>query len=142
IVLSFYGFMLVGIAGGVGGVLLPSLGAFYHQGDATLGTLFLVSALSYSISSVSTGPLAARLSLRWLLVLGICVLLIGYLGFILEVPFTLLYLVRLCYGVGIGIIETSFNIYLSALPRRTTLLNNLHAFYGVGSLIGPVLASG
>jgi fucose permease len=107
-----------------------------------LGTLFLVSALSYSVSSVSTGPLAARLSLRWLLVLGVCVLLIGYLGFILEVPFALLYLVRLCYGVGIGIIETSLNIYLSALPRRTTLLNNLHAFYGVGSLIGPVLASG
>jgi fucose permease len=142
IALSFYGFMLVGIAGGVGGVLLPSLGAFYHQGDAMLGTLFLVFALSYSISSVCTGPLVARLSLRWLLALGVCVLMIGYLGFIFEVPFVLLYLARLCYGVGIGIIETGFNIYLSSLPRRTTLLNNLHAFYGVGSLIGPVLASG
>jgi MFS family permease len=67
--LSFYGFLLVGLGGGASGVLLPSLGAFYHQGDAVLGTLFLVSALSNTISSVSCGPLAARLGLRWLLAL-------------------------------------------------------------------------
>lgn len=140
--LSFYGFLLVGLGGGAGGVLLPSLGAFYHQGDAVLGTLFLVSALSYAISSVSCGPLAARLGLRWLLALGTCVLLVGFLGFILELPFAFLYVARLCYGVGIGIIETGFNIYLSSLPKRTTLLNNLHAFYGVGALLGPLLATG
>ncbi len=140
--LSFYGFLLVGLGGGAGGVLLPSLSAFYHVGDAVLGTLFLVSALSYSVSSVSCGPLAERLSLRWLLVLGVGVLLLGFLGFILEVPFALLYAARLCYGVGIGMIETGFNIYLSSLPKRTTLLNNLHAFYGVGALLGPLLATG
>ena len=140
--LSFYGFLLVGLGGGAGGVLLPSLGAFYHQGDAVLGTLFLVSALSYAISSVGCGPLMARLDLRWLLALGTCVLLVGFLGFILELPFAFLYVARLCYGVGIGIIETGFNIYLSSLPKRTTLLNNLHAFYGVGALLGPLLATG
>jgi fucose permease len=140
--LSFYGFLLVGLGGGAAGVLLPSLGAFYHQGDAVLGTLFLVSALSYAISSVSCGPLAARLGLRRLLALGTCVLLVGFLGFILALPFAFLYVARLCYGVGIGIIETGFNIYLSSLPKRTTLLNNLHAFYGVGALLGPLLATG
>ncbi|HLZ58423.1 MAG TPA: MFS transporter [Ktedonosporobacter sp.] len=140
--LSFSGFLLVGLGGGAGGVLLPSLGAFYHQGDAVLGTLFLVSALSYTISSLSCGPLAARLGLHWLLALGTGVLLVGFLGFILELPFSFLYVARLCYGVGIGIIETGFNIYLSSLPKRTTLLNNLHAFYGVGALLGPLLATG
>src|SRR5258708_18632712 len=89
--LSFFGFLLVGLGGGAGGVLLPSLGAFYHQGDAVLGTLFLVSALSYAVSSVSCGPLAERLGLRWLLMLGICVLLVCLLGVILELPFAFLY---------------------------------------------------
>jgi fucose permease len=140
--LSFSGFLLVGLGGGVGGVLLPSLGAFYRQGDAVLGTLFLVSALSYAISSISCGPLAARQGLRWLLALGTCVLLLGFLGFILELPFAFLYVARLCYGVGIGIIETGFNIYLSSLPKRMTLLNTLHAFYGIGALLGPLLATG
>jgi fucose permease len=44
-------------------------------------------------------------------------------------------------GFGVGIIETGFNIYVSALPRHAVLLNYLHAFYGVGALIGPLLAS-
>jgi fucose permease len=33
------------------------------------------------------------------------------------------------------------NTYLAALPSATTLLNRLHAFFGVGALIGPALAA-
>jgi fucose permease len=41
----------------------------------------------------------------------------------------------------VGIIETGFNVFITALPRHTTLLNYLHAFYGVGALVGPLIAS-
>lgn len=49
--LSFYSFALVGLSSGVSGVILKSLSTYYHVGDAVLGTLFFVSALSYSLSS-------------------------------------------------------------------------------------------
>src|SRR5579875_2642803 len=136
--LSFYSFALVGLGSGANGVILKSLSTFYHVGDAVLGTLFFVSALSYSLSSFFCGPLAERLSLRWLLVLGTTLFLFGTLGYILEVPFLLLFSFRL----GIGIIETGFNIFISALPGRTSLLNYLHAFFGVGTIFGPLLATG
>jgi len=68
--LSFYSFALVGLSVGVGGVILKSLSTSYHVGDAVLGTLFVVFYLSYSLSSFFCGPLAQRLSLRWLLVVG------------------------------------------------------------------------
>jgi fucose permease len=140
--LSFYSFALVGLNAGAGGVILKSLSTYYHVGDAVLGTLFFISALSYSLSSFFCGPLAERLSLRWLLALGTTLFLLGTLGYILEVPFALLFAFRLCMGLGIGIIETGFNIFISALPRRTSLLNHLHAFYGVGAIFGPLLATG
>jgi fucose permease len=140
--LSFYSFALVGLGSGANGVILKSLSTFYHVGDAVLGTLFFVSALSYSLSSFFCGPLAERLSLRWLLVLGTTLFLFGTLGYILEVPFLLLFAFRLCMGLGIGIIETGFNIFISALPGRTSLLNYLHAFFGVGTIFGPLLATG
>ncbi len=66
---SFYSFALVGLNSGAGGVILKSLSTFYHVGDAVLGTLFFVSALSYTLSSFFCGPLAERLSLHWLLAL-------------------------------------------------------------------------
>jgi fucose permease len=140
--LSFYSFALAGLNIGAGGVVLKSLSTFYHVGDAVLGTLFLVSALSYALSSFFCGPLTERLSLRWLLALGTTFFLLSTLGYMLEVPFTLLLVFRLCMGLGTGIIETGFNIFISALPRRTSLLNYLHAFYGVGTIFGPLLATG
>ncbi|HEY5005237.1 MAG TPA: MFS transporter [Ktedonobacteraceae bacterium] len=140
--LSFYSFALVGLSVGIGGVILKSLSTYYHVGDAVLGTLFVVLYLSYSLSSFFCGPLAERLSLRWLLVVGTALFLFSMLGFILQVPFALLEVSYACMGLGTGIVETGFNIFISAIPRRTSLLNYLHAFFGVGTIFGPLLATG
>ena len=142
IALSFYSFALVGLSTGVGSVILKSLSTSYHVGDAVLGTLFFVLYLSYSISSFFCGPLAERLSLRWLLVVGTTLFLFSMVGFILEVPFALLEISYIGIGLGTGLIETGFNIFISALPRSTSLLNYLHAFFGVGTIFGPLLATG
>jgi fucose permease len=139
--LAFFGFVLIGISGGGNGILLPSLSSFYHVGDATIGLLFLVSSLGYFLSALSSGLLAERLGLRWLLGVGTIILLPGLLCFGLELPFVVLLFARLLIGLGIGIIETGFNVFITALPRHTTLLNFLHAFYGVGALVGPLIAS-
>src|SRR5689334_20989037 len=90
IALSFYSFALVGLSVGIGGVILKSLSASYHVGDAVLGTLFFALYLSYSLSSFFCGPLAERLSLRRLLVVGTILFLFSMVGFIFEVPFALL----------------------------------------------------
>src|SRR6185437_11746316 len=42
---------------------------------------------------------------------------------------------------GTGVLESVLNVYLAGLPGSTTLLNRLHAFFGVGALIGPALAA-
>src|SRR5437764_3778158 len=87
--LAFFGFGLVGMNSGANGVLLPSLSAFYHVGDAVIGLLFLVSSLGYFLSALSSGPLTERLGLRWLLLLGTMIFLLGLLGFGLKLPFVL-----------------------------------------------------
>ena len=139
--LAFFGFILIGLGGGANGVIIPSLSAFYHVGDAVIGLLFLLSSLGYFLSALGSGLLTERLGLRWLLSLGSGILLLGLLGFACQLPFVLLLIARLCMGFGIGIIETGFNIYVSAQPRHTVLLNYLHAFYGAGALVGPLLVT-
>jgi len=139
--LAFFGFALVGTNGGANGVLLPSLSAFYHVGDAVIGLFFLVSSFGYFLSALSSGLLIERLGLRWFLLLGSVAFLLGLLAFALELPFVLLLPARMLLGFGVGIIETGLNIYVTVLPRSTVLLNYLHAFYGVGALVGPLFAS-
>ena len=141
VVLAFFAFVLIGMVGGANGVLLPSLSAFYSVGDAVIGLLFLVSSLGYFLSALSSGLLTEQFGLRWMLLLGAATFLLGMLAFGLRLPFLLLLPARLLLGFGIGMLETGLNIYVTALPRHTILLNYLHAFYGVGALVGPLAAS-
>ncbi len=139
--LAFFGFVLSGINDGIGGVLIPSLSAFYGVNDAVIGLLFFVASFGYFLSALASGLLTQRLGLRWMLLLGTITFLFGVLPFGLKLPFVLLLPARLLLGLSIGLLETGLNIYITALPRSTLLLNYLHAFYGVGALLGPIAAS-
>ncbi len=141
ILLAFFCFILIGISSGAPGVLLPSLSTYYHVNNATIGLLFLVSSIGYFLSAFASGILVERLGMRGFLLVGAGAFLLGTFGFGLEPPFAVILLTRLSVGLGVGMIETGLNIYISALPRSASLLNYLHAFYGVGALIGPVVAS-
>jgi fucose permease len=55
--------------------------------------------------------------------------------------FVALVLVQVASGFGIGVLESVLNVYLAGLPSATALLNRLHAFFGVGALLGPLLAT-
>jgi fucose permease len=141
ILLAFFGFVVIGISGSASGVLLPSLGDYYHVDKAVIGLLFLVSSIGYFLSAFASGMLVERLGTRGFLLLGTVLMLIGEFAFGLKPLFLLVLLARLSLGLGVGIVETGLNIYVSMLPRSATLLNYLHAFYGVGALIGPLIAS-
>ncbi len=139
--LAFFGFVLSGINDGISGVLIPSLSAFYGVNDAVIGLLFFVASFGYFLSALGSGLLTQRLGLRWMLLLGTITFLFGILPFGLKLPFVLLLPARLLLGLSIGLLETGLNIYITALPRSALLLNYLHAFYGVGALLGPIAAS-
>src|SRR5207244_592177 len=43
---------------------------------------------------------------------------------------------------GLGLVDTGLNSYIAELPNNSARLNYLHAFYGMGALVGPLLAAG
>lgn len=138
---AFVGFLLIGMASGAWGVLLPGVSAYYHVGRSVVGLLFFASATGYILSALGTGPLTAKLGQRWYLVIGTALFLFCCLSFSLKPPFVLALLVRLFQGMAGAMIEAGLNLLLVALPNNTALLNALHAFGGAGNLAGPLIAS-
>ena len=138
---AFVGFLLIGMASGAWGVLLPNVSAYYHVGRSVVGLLFFASATGYVLSALGTSLLTAKLGQRWYLVTGTVLLLLCCVSFSLKPPFMLALLIRLFQGMAGAMIETGFNVLLVALPNNTALLNTLHAFGGVGTLAGPLIAS-
>jgi fucose permease len=140
--LAFSGLLLVGLLSGAWGVLLPGLSDFYHINKSVVGLLFFASATGYFLSALCSGFLTQRLGLRWYLILGTAAFLTGNLILFIKPPFALVLLTRIFMGIGVAVIEAGLNMFIAGLPKNnTSFLNYLHAFFGVGALIGPVVAS-
>jgi fucose permease len=139
--IAFFGFALIGANGGAAGVVLPSLSSYYQVDKSVVGLLFLASSTGYFLSAFSSSLLLQKLGPRRFLMMGALTFLLGTLTIGLKPPFVAILATRLFLGFGIAIIETGLNAYVVALPRNTSLLNSLHAFYGAGALFGPVVAA-
>lgn len=141
IAVAFFAFILIGANDGAFGVLLPGIQAHYQIDVTTLGTLFLSSTVGYLIGSFNNGLLIEKLGHARFLMLGATVFLLGTGVVSLMPPFTLLLVAFLILGIGVALLDPALNSYITSLPHSVTLLNYLHAFYGVGAWLSPLLAS-
>ena len=139
--LAFFGFVVIGAMGGASGVLLPSQIAYYHVNTSIIGLLFFTFSTGYVLSAGSAGLFIQKIGQRRYLTWGTAIYLASSFAFSLKPPFTLALVTNLFLGFGMAVIDAGFNALISALPRGTKLLNYLHAFYGVGALLGPLIAS-
>jgi len=141
VALSYLTFVLVGVNAGVGGVLLPAQMADYGVDRTTIGITFFTFSGGFMLASAVTGPLLHRLGFRWALVAGSGAFVVAGLWTALRPPLAGLIAVQVLAGLGIGTVESVLNTHLTTLPGAGVLLGRLHAFFGVGALLGPILAT-
>lgn len=141
IVFAYAAFVLVGLSAGVGGVLLPAQIRDYGLDKATIGITFFAFSAGFLLAGATAGALIQRLGARAALSVGGAAFIAAGLYTATRPAFAALVAVQLIAGYGTGVLESVLNAQLAALPDSTTLLNWLHAFFGVGALIGPLLAT-
>jgi len=141
VALAFFAFILIGANDGALGVLLPNIRVYYHVDNATIGLFFLCSTVGYFIASFNNGLLMEKLGNRLFLMVGTGTFLLGVCLLSLMPPFALLLGASLVLGMGIAMLDAGLNSYIAALPGSTAMLNYLHAFYGAGAWLGPIVAS-
>ncbi len=141
LVLAFLAFILIGCNDGVLGVLIPGIRASYHINAVTFSWLFLFFSAGYLGASFNNGLLIVRLGERHFLLLSMMLFVTGVGLYSLQPPFALFLCAGTLLGFAVGMIDAGLNASIASLPRNATLLNYLHAFYGLGALLGPLLAS-
>src|SRR5215468_1186450 len=141
IALSFGALIVLGLSGGATGVLIPNQQSDYHIDKSTIGLLFIAFSAGYMLSGLITGLLVRKLGARGQLALGALILALGSLGSALRPPFAVLAVLAVVLAFGTGVLDAGYNAYVAHLPEPTALLNLLHAGYGVGALIGPLVAA-
>jgi fucose permease len=139
--LCFLAFILMACDDSAFGVLLPTLTHYYGVDKATISLIFVTATAGYLSAALSTGPLISRLGPRRFLMLGIGAFVLGTLVLVALPAFFVVLAAFLLIGFGSGTIDAGLNAYIAGLPNNTAPLNYLHAFYGIGAIIGPLVAA-
>jgi len=139
--LAFFAFILIGAADAAVGVLQPSIRSFYGIDLATIGLLSVSGVTGYLISAFASGLLTHHLGMRAVMIIGPAAIATGAILVLFAPPFVVLMGAFLLSGFGVGLLDAGLNSHVAGLPNNTALLNYLHAFFGVGAFVGPLLAT-
>ncbi len=136
--IAYSGFIILGMPDGLLGVAWPSIRESFNVSLDALGTLLIAVMGGYFLSSFNSGRLAARMGIGSLLVVSSIVRGVGLLGYALSPTWGVMVASGLLIGLGGGTIDAGGNTYM-ATNHSAGLLNWLHASWGFGAAIGPLI---
>ena len=136
--ISLVAFVSLGLPDGVLGVAWPSIRRAFGLPPGQLGALLATAMAGYLVSSFCSGALVARLGVGRLLLWSSALMVANSLAYALAPAWSVMVAAGLLAGLGAGAIDAGINTFAAARfsPRQ---VSRLHAGYGVGAMLGPVL---
>lgn len=138
LVIAYLGFISLGLPDTLIGVAWPSVREHFarQQGDAAW--IFFGAGASYFLAGLFTGRLLGKLGIG-LLLAGSSLLVAGSgFGYGTAPVWLLFASCALLHGLGSGAIDTGLNHYV-ANHFSARHMNWLHACYGIGATLGPLI---
>ncbi|MCX8031935.1 MAG: MFS transporter [Thermoleophilia bacterium] len=136
--LAFVAYVSLGLPDGLLGVAWPSMRRDFSLSFDALGALFVTTTVGYLSSSFFGGRLTARFRIGMLLAASTFLAGAALVGYALSVGWWMVVVIGIAAGLGGGGIDTALNIYV-AQRHGERMMQWLHASYGVGAMLGPVI---
>lgn len=139
IITAYLIFIILGVPDGMLGVAWPSMMKEFGVQNAQMGTMLLASTIGFLLTSFNTGRLVRWFGMSTLLVSSSVVRAVGLLGIALAPQWLVLVGAAFIFGLGSGAIDGGMNTYFAMKVRSARLMNWLHASFGLGATIGPIM---
>lgn len=134
------GFVLLGMTLTVPGVTWPSVAESFGRPLAELGYVTFVFGGGYTLSSVVSGRTSATFGLGPTMVAATAASAIALVGISTSGSWPVFLVASGLLGVGGGLVDSSTNAYV-AMRRGTRAMGAIHGVFGVGAVLGPLLAT-
>ncbi|MFD1850741.1 MFS transporter [Oceanobacillus bengalensis] len=138
ILIIYATYISLGLPDSLLGVAWPEMAGDFNVGYSAAGIISMTIAICTVISSLQTIRITKRLGTGRLVLGSVLLTAIGLIGFAITQNFFLLIVAALPLGFGAGAIDTSVNDYV-AVNFKAHHMNWLHAFWGVGATLGPII---
>ena len=132
------GFVALGLADGVLGVAWPSIADAFGRDIGELGLLIAVGTGGYLLFSILSGHIERRIGMVRMLVLSSVLALVGLGGVAAASGWWMVLVAQFIGWSGGALIDAGLNTHI-ALHHSARAMHLLHAFYGVGATLGPIL---
>lgn len=138
ILLIYIAFISLGLPDGLLGVAWPSIRADFSLPLDSLGMLMVAVTTGYLTSSFSSGRLIARLGVGKVLAASCAATGLSLIGYTLAPAWWMMVTLGVVAGLGAGAIDAGLNTYVAA-HFGEGLMQWLHASYGLGVTLGPII---
>ncbi len=136
--LAFVAYISLGLPDGLLGVGWPSIRRDFSLDHDALGALMVSFTAGYLTSSFFGGRLMAHFRLGGLLTVSTSAAGLALLGYAAAPGWWLMVIAGVAAGLGGGGIDVTLNTYVAS-SHGDRLMQWLHASYGIGATIGPVI---
>jgi fucose permease len=138
VVLAYVAFIALGMPDGLLGVAWPSIRTSFSIPLDAVGMLMSTSVAGYLTSSFLSGPLITRLGIGKVLAASCTLTGVALISYTLVPVWWMMALLGILAGLGAGAIDAGLNSYVAA-NFGEGLMQWLHASYGIGITLGPII---
>src|SRR5688572_5321497 len=136
--LAFVAFISLGLPDGILGVAWPSIRRTFHVPLSQLGYLLMAGTMGYFLSSFFAGAFERKLGIGGVLLASNLLVFVSLVGNALAPAFPWMLCFGFAGGLGAGAIDAAINHFAArSFPPRW--VSWMHACYGIGATIGPLI---
>lgn len=123
------------------GALIPYLQEYYHLTSLVISLVFLSPLVGYTASALLNNTIHLRLGQRGVAVIAPLCHLTAYMVTAVHPPYPVLVVIFMLAGFGNGLADAAWNAWIGNMASPNEVLGFLHAFYGLGAVLAPLIAT-
>ncbi|KAH7374674.1 major facilitator superfamily domain-containing protein [Plectosphaerella cucumerina] len=138
---TFFSFLVLGANDAAYGALLPYLERYYDLSYIIVSLIFLSPFVGYVLSASLINLIHVKLGQRGIAMLCGGCHLAAYVIIAPHPPYPVLVTAYVLAGFANGLADAAWNAWVGNLTRANEVMGFLHATYGVGGVIAPLIAT-
>jgi fucose permease len=138
--IGFVGFITVGMPAAGLGVAWASMQKSFGVTLDSIGVLLGAVTIGRLVMSIYSGRVIGWMGLGNYMLAGSILMIAGLTGYVLVPTWPLLVLSALIFGFGVTAVNAGINTH-AASHYGSSIMNWLHAWYGLGSALGPLVVT-
>jgi len=138
LIIIYLAYVSLGLPDGLLGIAWPEIRQVFSIPLAGAGYMTIVGTIGAVISSFSSGHILKKIGTGPLVLISCCLTGFAILGFGLSQNFYFMVALNIPFGLGAGAVDAALNHYV-AKNFTSRHMNWLHACWGIGASIGPLI---